>query len=80
MFYFCSEFDIFYIDFNGKFFCFGLDYDDSLNKVYELIIKVIDRGDFFLFMNGIIIIVVEDVNDNVFIFSDDINFEIVFYR
>lgn len=31
-------------------------------------------------MNGIIIIVVEDVNDNVFIFSDDINFEIVFYR
>lgn len=31
-------------------------------------------------MNGIIIIVVEDVNDNVFIFSDEINFEIVFYR
>lgn len=31
-------------------------------------------------MIGIIIIVVEDVNDNVFIFSDDINFEIVFYR
>lgn len=31
-------------------------------------------------MNGIIIIVVEDVNDNVFIFNDDINFEIVFYR
>lgn len=31
-------------------------------------------------MNGIIIIVVEDDNDNVFIFSDEINFEIVFYR
>lgn len=31
-------------------------------------------------MKGILIIVVEDVNDNVFIFSVDIYFEIVFYR
>lgn len=80
LFFFCSESDTFHIDSNGKLFCPGLDYDDSLNKVYELTIKATDRGDPPLSTNGTIIIVVEDVNDNAPIPSADTHFEIVFYR
>lgn len=80
MFYICSESDTFHIDSKGKLSCPDLDYDDSLNKVYELTIQATDRGDPPLSTNGTIIIVVEDVNDNAPIPSDETNFEIVFYR
>ncbi|XP_052700895.1 protocadherin Fat 4-like isoform X2 [Crassostrea angulata] len=74
-----SESDTFHIDSKGKLSCPDLDYDDSLNKVYALTIQATDRGDPPLSTNGTIIIVVEDVNDNAPIPSDETNFEIVFY-
>lgn len=77
---FCSPSHTFLINSYGELSCPDLDYDGSLNKVYELTIQATDRGDPPLFTNGTIIIVVEDVNDNAPIPSDDTNFEIVFHR
>ncbi|XP_061172273.1 protocadherin Fat 4-like [Saccostrea echinata] len=73
-----SHHGIFSIDSKGVLSCPYLDYENSTG-IYELKIQAIDKGNPRNSTNNTINILVEDVNDNTPIPSEDRDFEIVFH-